>query len=546
MHTISTTLSASRVDIDHRHRTTGLPRNREPGPVCGGTAEERACARRHRLRRAGDISTMGRDHRFFHRRAAQAATQVITVNVEIVATVDTNGSLIAQETVTPQPPQTPQSPQTPSLPTVAAAAAVSIQPVASVSPPVLPSQLPVPQLPTVPAVPTVPVPSLPSVPSVPPFPSDLVVPTVPSFPWPSGVPATQAVVSTGVPVPSPVPTSALESSAASLPASASTFAAGLNSTTPTVSGSFAQTLAPLSLESISISGSSTPRTSIVSTQVPSSASSSDISSAISTTPSDAASTIYPGGGGGGNNAPGIVGVPPAATTSSAADAGASSDPAPLETPQVVGSVVGSLAGAALILAIILLLIRRHKRQRGGVLQLTGDDHTEDHPPISQAPMRSSVLPAAFLHRFSGMSKSTAETSTSGGERSFQRVSGRKLPSAFSEGMTSEQFSRGGTISGSSFYQDDQGTYGSPGISKEFGKEIGQDPTTRDSGPMNIRPSPARTPIIRHPDDAPPFGFNRSHLSPPQSPNPDIPAKGTLGRSLPSADGSRSSRFTENV
>jgi hypothetical protein len=38
-----------------------------------------------------------------------------------------------------------------------------------------------------------------------------------------------------------------------------------------------------------------------------------------------------------------------------------------------------------------------------------------------------------------MSKSTIETNTSAGERSFQRVSGRKLPSAFSEGMTSEQF-----------------------------------------------------------------------------------------------------------
>lgn len=208
--------------------------------------------------------------------------------------------------------------------------------------------------------------------------------------------------------------------------------------------------------------------------------------------------------------------------------------------------MGSLAGAALILAIILLLLRRHKRKQGGALQLTGDDHTDNNQSMRQAPTTASTLvPVAFLNRFSGLSGKTAETNLSGGERSFQRVSGRKLPSAFSEGMTSDQFSRGGTMSGSSFYQDEHGTYGGSGMSKEFGKEIGDGPVNRESGPMNIRPSPARTPVIRHPDDGNPFS-DRNYLSPPQSPNPDAPPRGTLGRSLPSADGSRSSRFTENV
>ena len=178
---------------------------------------------------------------------------------------------------------------------------------------------------------------------------------------------------------------------------------------------------------------------------------------------------------------------------------------PLETPQVVGSVVGSLAGAALILAIILLLLRRHKRKQGGALQLTGDDHTDNNQSMRQAPTTSSTLvPVAFLNRFSAMSGKTAETNLSGGERSFQRVSGRKLPSEFSEGMTSDQFSQGGTMSGSSFYQDEHGIYGGPSISKEFGKEIGDNSTSRESGQMNIRPSPARTPVIRHPDDGNPF------------------------------------------
>jgi hypothetical protein len=221
----------------------------------------------------------------------------------------------------------------------------------------------------------------------------------------------------------------------------------------------------------------------------------------------------------------------------------------MEMPQVVGSVVGSLAGAALILAIILLLLRRHKKKRSGALQLTGDDHTDLRQTVTQAPTSKSLVPAAFLPRFSGMSGKTAETSTSAGEKGFQRVSGRKLPSAFSEGMTSDQFSRGGTMSGSSFYTDDQGTYGGYAVSKEFAKETGDGYAGRESGQMNFRPSPARTPVIRHPDDdTNPFA-DPSYLSPPQSPKFDLTTRGsrpTLGRSLASQDGSRSSRFTENV
>lgn len=251
-------------------------------------------------------------------------------------------------------------------------------------------------------------------------------------------------------------------------------------------------------------------------------------------------------GGWGGNAPGTAGAP-APTTSATSTADTNSSPSALETPKVIGSVLGSLAGVALILALILFLLKRHKQKRGGALQLTGDDHhQESNRSMTQAPAPSNTLvPIAFLKRFSGMSGKTAETSTSAGERSFQRVSGRKLPSAFSEGMTSDQFSRGGTMSGSSFYQDDHGLYGGTGLSKEMGKEIGESSAPRESGQMNFRPSPARTPIIRHPDDGNPFA-DRHHLSPPHSPVGELPPRGTLGRSLPSADGSRSSKFTENV
>ncbi|OAL52805.1 hypothetical protein IQ07DRAFT_609401 [Pyrenochaeta sp. DS3sAY3a] len=474
---------------------------------------------------------MTKDHRMFHRRAPQVATQVVTVAVEVVATVDTNGNVLGQETVLPQVPGLPTEVPVPALPVV------SDLPLQSVVAQALPSDPAVVALaasvPVVPAVPTPAAPSLPQVPSVPPFPSDLKVPAVPSFPWPSGDPiAAAAAASANSAAATPAPTT--EAAKSADPAASSTPVPEANSSAAT-SAALAVPSSLTSLESGSLSLSPTSlRSADQSSQVSSVLSRS--SSAVPT--ADPAATNYYGPGGAPAN--------PGATSSTvpAADSQASGAPAPLETPQVVGSVIGSLAGAALILAILLLLIRRHKRKRGGALQLTGDDRQ----PMSQAAGRNSLIPSGFLNRFSGMSRSTADTSTTG-ERSFQRVSGRKLPSAFSEGMTSDQFSRGGTMSGSSFYQDDQGTYGGVGFSKEIGKEIGDTSNYRGSGPMNFRPSPARTPVIRHPDDENPFSNkNRiSHLSPPQSPNPDFPPrKGTLGRSLPSADGSRSSRFTENV
>ncbi|KAL6704125.1 hypothetical protein ACN47E_008788 [Coniothyrium glycines] len=492
-------------------------------------------------------NTMGKNHRLLHRRAAQAATQVVTQVVQVIATVDTNGNLIAQETIAPQASTKPaELPVAFSVPALASAGPLIVSPVASAlqippAPQAVPSTPSIASvlalaLPQVPPVPIVAAPSLPVVPSVPPFPSDLVVPSVPAYPFSSGAAVAQAVATTTAAIPSVAAPSATASTTNLSPVTSSLASVSVSpSGTPGFSPN--SSLSPSSQSSIlPLSVSQTPTLS--SGTISQSSTRSAVSSSVS-----GASTSYYGGGG---NGPGSPGSAPAASPAPAADAGNNDSSAPLETPQVVGSVVGSLAGAALILAIILLLIRRHKRRRGGALQLTGDDHTDRHQPMRQAPARSSIIPSAFLHRFSGMSRSTAETKLSGGERSFQRISGRKLPSAFSEGMTSDQFSQGGTMSGSSFYRDDHGIYGGPGLSKELGKEIGDTHTTRESGHMNFRPSPARTPMIRHPDEAPTFDTDQSYLSPPQSPNPDFPTRGTLGRSLPSADGSRSSRFTENV
>lgn len=532
---------------------------------------------------------MTKDHRFYHRRQAQAATRVLTVNVEVIATVDTSGNLLGQETNTQAEPSAPtpasvvDSPEgvipsvvapvlstvnnvvdsvvaplvSPIANVVDSVAAPAVSAVVNVVNAVVPSvalapSVPVPavpSLPQVPAVPPFPTAAQPTVPSVPAFPSDLVVP---SYPWPSGVSALAAQVSTGHVTPSPAPTSMpgrsmtpASLSAAPTPASNSTSIATSFQSSFQSSG----TIASLNSASVFMSGSeslSMDPSGRSSTSDSDETTSSRFGSATAST--YAGTTLVDGAGGGG---PANTAVPPGQTPA-AAGTGTSGNSTPLETPQVVGSVVGSLAGAALILAIILLLLRRHKRKRRGALQLTGDETTERSQPMIQDPSRNNRIPSAFLHRFSGISRSTVETSTSGGERSFQRVSGRKLPSAFSEGMTSEQFSRGGTMSGSSFYQDDQGTYGGAGLSKELEKDMGGSSVAASAGMMNIRPSPARTPVIRHPDeganpfaDPAPFPRAHAHLSPPQSPNPDAP-RSTLGRSLQSADGSRSSKFTENV
>jgi hypothetical protein len=506
--------------------------------------------------------TMTKDHRFYHRRQAEAATKVLTVNIEVVATVDTSGNLIGQETKTQADPAEPtlgaavdSSPgPVPSAAAPAASAVINalnaVEPSAPPALPIVPA-VPVPlqpSLPQVPAVPAAPTVALPVVPSVPPFPSDL---KVPPYPWSSGVPVLVAQASTGPVTPSPAPTSVLGSSATPVSISAALNPA-LNSTIISSSSLFSSTFLP-SKSSALVSLSASNSVSVAASSRLSSSDSDEIASSrfgSATGSPSAGATTYYGGAGVGAGGPANTAAAPA-QTSAATGASATGSTTPLQTPQVVGSVVGSLAGAALILAIILLLLQRHKRRRGA-LQLTNDETTDRSPPMTQDLSRNNRIPSAFLHRFSGMSRSTAETSTSVGERSFQRVSGRKLPSAFSEGMTSEQFSRGGTLSGSSFYQDDQGTYGGPGFSKELGKEIGSTPKAAGAGTMNIRPGPARTPVIRHPDDdvnpfddPAPFPKADSHLSPPQSPNPDAP-RSTLGRSLQSADGSRSSKFTENV
>ncbi|KAF2175674.1 hypothetical protein K469DRAFT_56057 [Zopfia rhizophila CBS 207.26] len=440
-------------------------------------------------------TVMGRGHRMFHRRQAEGPKNILTIVVDVVATVDVNGNIIGKETSTP----------------VVQAAGV---------------------VPTVPAVPPFPsdltVPAIPAVPTVP-------LPSVPAYPWPSGVPSIQGAR----------PSSQLVISS---PAQTSEASSGIKTALPTANSSISSTLLSsstfTSINSTSTSSSFTSRSSSSSTP----SSTSQTSTPVLT---QASSSQFGGGGGGPTNT--APPVPTSTATSNASD----SDDSPISTPKVVGGVIGGLVGAAMLLLLILFFLRRYKRKQRGAQQLPGNDGGDSQPIASsgqQMATRSSFVPAGaatFFSRFSGASRSTADTSTTG-EKSFQRISGRKLPSAFSDGITSEQVARGETLSEASFYRDAHGIYGSPAAQKEFGKEIGESSRSGAMGTKErIMPSPARTPVIHHPDDAPPFGTSRDggqspFMSPPHSPNPEAPQRGTLGRSHPSHDGSRGSRFTEDV
>ena len=166
METASGPSRLSLVARRHRQRAEHATSTDEFAPHQGREEEERRhadvdeplLAREQRGR-----TVMGEAHRKFHRRAAQEASDVLTVNVNVEQTVDSGGNVVGVATVTPA-------------------------------------------LPVVPAVPTV---GVPTVPTVPAFPSDLNVPTVPAYPYPSGTGTVSQPIPTPTPAPVPIETSSI-------------------------------------------------------------------------------------------------------------------------------------------------------------------------------------------------------------------------------------------------------------------------------------------------------------------------------------------------
>jgi hypothetical protein len=186
---------------------------------------------------------------------------------------------------------------------------------------------------------------------------------------------------------------------------------------------------------------------------------------------------------------------------------------------------------------------------------------------------AAAIPALFKHQ--NRSQEDPEPS----ERGFTKVSGRKLPSQFSEGMSSLDTGAAGrynrpvqapdmplngsdqnlerNLSSHSFYRDSYGFYGGEGGELHQSPDL-TIPSPPESGEMTLSPGPRRTPTVH--------AGGPYNISNPSTPIPnhhhsyfaDYPvdvtatsppgtAINTYGRSdTPSSLDNRSSRFTEEV
>ncbi|KAI9884453.1 MAG: hypothetical protein M1823_003750 [Watsoniomyces obsoletus] len=225
------------------------------------------------------------------------------------------------------------------------------------------------------------------------------------------------------------------------------------------------------------------------------------------------------------------------------------------TQALIGGIVGGLAGLALLLLLILFLLRWRKRKQQQNQQQTLQKPPQTRQLAAAEPASSGGLPPP------PSSSATGSPTAGPSERGFYRVSGRKIAPVFGSGGDGYQ---GTTISEASFYRDDDRTMvtgagpsssgtgtvrpmspGSPMMDRASG---GVASSSGDDEYAVMRPSPARTPVTSHgPSSPPPPGRFPSPTigSPPRRPHLGVGVDG-LGRSHPSQDGSRGSRFTEDV
>ena len=272
--------------------------------------------------------------------------------------------------------------------------------------------------------------------------------------------------------------------------------------------------------------------------------------------------------GGGYTSDGGVGSAPSSspTVASSGNSNNNDDMPPAGT--IAGGVVGGCAGLAAILLVVMVVLRWYKRraQNGHQMLAPGSDFSPEPEPqasMSQGPGMAeraglvplmSSVPAIFRHR-------TTPSAPPGppSERGFTRISGRKLPSAFSEGMSSGGMSSGGMSgeaqqpapapvtpidernSGNSKNLSDTSWYRDSRIYSDNGHEV----DLRGSSPeeMTLSPGPQRVAMVHR---------GGMHTPSPRSTvvrSPRAPASTPYSRSMTptgSLPDNRSSRFTEEV
>lgn len=260
-------------------------------------------------------------------------------------------------------------------------------------------------------------------------------------------------------------------------------------------------------------------------------------------------------------------APTTSQTQSSSGSGSGINPT---TSKIVGGVVGSVAGLAMIFLVLFYLFRRRKlllQQKGaGALPLPSDDGgttREVTTRSSNDPLFSaSYLAPAFMKRWRQSTMTVRSDSTisssNPSERGFQKISGRKIPPVLTHGGDGY----GGGVDG-----DSPTVPGFPPISPVGGPTSSPSthappPTTpfgmvldtkytqeaEERAESPVRPSPVHLPVSSTVNFGVATTVTPSHpIAQPQSAIAIIPQRPDgLGRSLPSYDGSRSSRFTESI
>lgn len=219
------------------------------------------------------------------------------------------------------------------------------------------------------------------------------------------------------------------------------------------------------------------------------------------------------------------GAPPPASSTSAslASGGGSGNSTPPPPGTIAGGVVGGAAGLAVLLLAAMLLLRWYRRRaqlgHTALLQSAPNTYSDNEPGLSRdspgmaerAGMRpwAAAVPAIFRHQPSH----AAISPVAGSERSFQRVSGRKLPSAFSPGMESAPPipQRAGHVPAAMPYRDNvQNPFSDrPGSHSPEDLELNRQPSDEQ---MTMVQGPQRRPTI-HTATPPTVDHNMDGLRP---------------------------------
>lgn len=250
-------------------------------------------------------------------------------------------------------------------------------------------------------------------------------------------------------------------------------------------------------------------------------------------------------------------VPPSPTTSEISDAGNNSpSSAPAVEPRLVGGIVGGIAGLALIALALFMLLKRYRKQR--VIQAL-DDAGYGGPQAGGPSMMQrslSFLGGGLAAKNRGVGSSSDPTDVEPAERGFVKVSGRKLPPAIG-GPRPEFGSMKSNAQSSSYTGEDSGLGASGRSRSSHGRS--RYSTSTVQGAANPFASPPSSPT--GPGPAPASRLRETadtdsieEMRAPPKPPPPRPiynrqlSLGTdgVGRSHPSHDGSRGSRFTEDI